>query len=104
MGERAILSRRERFDTQILEFWKSTRPARRRWPIPTACEVLGGVLASRRWHAQACSEWDESMQPAWLTSKVFSLRIQPLLAEIPTSVIRSQIGVSRWYAGQIRRG
>src|ERR1019366_10138282 len=42
MGERAILSRRERFDTQILESWKSTRPARRRWPIPPACEVLGG--------------------------------------------------------------
>jgi len=37
---------RERFDTQILESWKSTRPARRRWPIPPACEVLGAGFPS----------------------------------------------------------
>jgi CRISPR-associated endonuclease Cas1 len=61
-------------------------------------------VASRRRHAQACSEWDASMQPAWLTSEVFSQRIQPLLAKIPTSTIRLRIGVSRWYAGKIRQG
>src|SRR4029077_6139954 len=60
--------------------------------------------ASRRRTAQACSEWDPSMQPAWLTSEVFSQKIQPLLANIPTSAIRSRIRVSRWYAGQIRKG
>jgi hypothetical protein len=62
------------------------------------------VLASRRRHARACSEWDASGQPAWLTSEVFSKQIQPLLANIPTSAIRSQLGVSRWYAGRIREG
>ena len=41
---------------------------------------------------------------AWLTSKVFSQQIQPLLANIRTSAIRSRIGVSRWYAGRIRHG
>jgi hypothetical protein len=48
--------------------------------------------------------WDASSQPAWLTSEVFSQRIQPLLANIQTSAIRSLLGVSRWYAGQIRHG
>jgi hypothetical protein len=58
---------------------------------------------SRRRHAHACSAWDPSTQPTWLTSEVFSQQIQPLLADIPTSIIRSRIGVSRWYAGKIRR-
>jgi CRISPR-associated endonuclease Cas1 len=61
-------------------------------------------VASRRRHAQACSEWNSSMQPAWLTSEVFSQQIQPLLTNIPTSAIRARIGVSRWYAGRIRQG
>ncbi len=61
-------------------------------------------VASRRRHAQACSAWDESTQPAWLTSEVFSQQIQPLLSAVSTSVIRSRIGVSRWYAGRIREG
>jgi hypothetical protein len=60
--------------------------------------------ATRRKHAKACSEWDASTQPAWLTSKVFSKQIQPLLGSIQTSAIRSRIGVSRWYAGRIRQG
>ncbi len=66
-------------------------------------EARAKHVASRRRHAAACSEWDASKQPAWLTSEVFSQQIQPLLAEIPTSVIRSRIGVSRWYAGKIRQ-
>jgi len=61
-------------------------------------------MASRRRHAQACSEWDASKQPPWLTSEVFSQRIQPLLAKIPPAAIRAQIDVSRWYAGRIREG
>jgi CRISPR-associated endonuclease Cas1 len=61
-------------------------------------------VASRRRHAQACSAWDASEQPAWLTSEAFSQRIQPLLADIPSSAIRSRIDVSRWYAGKIRKG
>jgi len=60
--------------------------------------------ATRRRHAKACSEWDASTQPAWLTSRVFSQQIQPLLGSIQTSAIRSRIGVSRWYAGRIRQG
>lgn len=61
-------------------------------------------VASRKRHAQAESAWDASKQPRWLTSEVFSQQVQPLLANTPTSAIRSQIGVSRWYAGRIRKG
>jgi hypothetical protein len=67
-------------------------------------EARAKHVASRRRHAQACSKWDASMQPSWLTSEVFSQQIQPLLAGVSTSAIRSRIGVSRWYAGQIRQG
>jgi CRISPR-associated endonuclease Cas1 len=67
-------------------------------------EARAKHVASRRRHAQACSEWDASRQPAWLTSEAFSQQIQPLLASISTSEIRSRIGVSRWYAGRIRQG
>ena len=61
-------------------------------------------VASRKRHAQACSAWDESTQPPWLTREVFSQQIQPLLSGVSTSIIRSGIGVSRWYAGRIRQG
>lgn len=61
-------------------------------------------VASRQRHAEACSAWDASTQPAWLTSELFAQQIQPLLRKVSTSAIRSQIGVSRWYAGRIRQG
>jgi len=59
---------------------------------------------SERRHAEARSLWDASQQPAWLTTELFSQQIQPLLANISTSAIRSRIGVSRWYARRIRQG
>jgi len=67
-------------------------------------EARAKHVTSRRRHAQACSAWDASTQPAWLNSEVFAQQVQPLLAEIPTSAIRSRIGISRWYASRIRQG
>ena len=67
-------------------------------------EARAKHVASRRRHADACSKWDASMQPAWLTSEIFSREIQPLLADVSTAAIRSRISVSRWYAGRIRKG
>jgi CRISPR-associated endonuclease Cas1 len=67
-------------------------------------EARAKHVASRRRHAEACSAWDPSSQPAWLTSEVFLKQIQPQLANVATSAIRSRIGVSRWYAGRIREG
>jgi hypothetical protein len=60
--------------------------------------------ATRKRHAQACSAWDPSSQPAWLTAKLYSEKIQPLLAQASASAIANRIGVSRWYAGRIREG
>jgi CRISPR-associated endonuclease Cas1 len=60
--------------------------------------------ATRRRHARACSEWDPSTQPAWLTDEVFTNKIQPRLSTFSTSTIARGIGVSRGYAGRIREG
>jgi CRISPR-associated endonuclease Cas1 len=67
-------------------------------------EARAKHAASRRRNAEACSAWDDSKQPAWLSSEVFLKQIQPKLASTPTSAICSKIGVSRWYAGKIRGG
>ena len=67
-------------------------------------EAQAKQAASQRRHSKARSLWDESSQPAWLTSELFSQKIQPLLSDVATSVIRSSIGVSRWYASRIRQG
>jgi CRISPR-associated endonuclease Cas1 len=67
-------------------------------------EALAKEGKSQRQHAEARSSWRATDQPAWLTSEVYSKKIQPLLAEVPTSVIALRIGVSRWYAMKIRRG
>jgi CRISPR-associated endonuclease Cas1 len=67
-------------------------------------EALAKQAASQRRHSRARSSWDESSQPAWLTPELFSETIQPLLSNVSTSVIRSKMGVSRWYASRIRQG
>jgi CRISPR-associated endonuclease Cas1 len=58
----------------------------------------------QRQHAEARNSWTPSNNPDWLTSKVYSARIQPRLAKLPNSAIASRIGVSRWYAGRVRKG
>jgi hypothetical protein len=67
-------------------------------------EARAKHVASRKRNAQAQSAWDESSQPAWLTSELFSQKIQPRLLDVATSIIRSSLGVSRWYASRIRQG
>jgi hypothetical protein len=59
---------------------------------------------SQRQHAKARSLWAASGQKSWLTPEMYTKKIQPLLAQVSTSAIASRIGVSRWYAGRIRRG
>lgn len=61
-----------------------------------------GVKA--RANALAQHAWKRSDQPAWLTTQLFTQKIQPLLATISTGTIARQISVSRWYAGRIREG
>jgi hypothetical protein len=69
-----------------------------------APQALAKQADSQRRHSRARSSWDKSSQPVWLTAKAFSHTIQPLLAGVSNSVIRSRIGVSRWYASRIRQG
>jgi CRISPR-associated endonuclease Cas1 len=57
-----------------------------------------------RKNALAQHSWKVSDQPEWLTTELFSERIQPLLSNLPMSLIRSSIGVSNWYASKIRKG
>jgi CRISPR-associated protein Cas1 len=57
-----------------------------------------------RENALAQHSWNPSDQPKWLTPELFTQKIQPLLAMVPMSAIRSSIGVSKWYASKIRQG
>jgi len=59
---------------------------------------------TQRKNALAQHSWKSSDQPAWLTEKFFSEKIQPLLASTSACAIARQISVSRWYAGRIREG
>jgi hypothetical protein len=59
---------------------------------------------TQRQNALAQHAWNPSDQPAWLTEKFYSEKIQPLLASLSASAIARQISVSRWYAGRIREG
>lgn len=59
---------------------------------------------TQRRQTKACWSWEPSSQPAWLTQDVYSHEIQPLLAKTSASAIASVIGVSRCYAGRIRKG
>ena len=67
-------------------------------------EARAKQSATRRRHARACSEWDPSTQPAWLTEDVYRHKVVPLLSALSTSKIAAAIGVSRGYAGRIREG
>jgi CRISPR-associated endonuclease Cas1 len=57
-----------------------------------------------RKNALAQHSWKASDQSAWLNQELFEQKVQPLLAKVSMSVIRSSIGVSKWYASKIRQG
>jgi CRISPR-associated endonuclease Cas1 len=60
--------------------------------------------STARKNALAQHSWKKSDQPEWLSTELFLKTIQPLLSSVPTSIIRSSIGVSNWYASKIRKG
>jgi CRISPR-associated endonuclease Cas1 len=66
--------------------------------------ALAKEAESQRQHAKARSSWAASSQPSWLTPEIYSEKILLRLTEVSTSTIASRIGVSRWYAGRIRKG
>ncbi len=67
-------------------------------------EALAKESNTQRRHAKARRSWTPSSQPAWLTALIYLEQIQPRLAHSSSSLIAKRIGVSRWYAGRIRRG
>lgn len=58
----------------------------------------------QRRHAVSRWGWLPSNQPVWLNSETYVQKIQPRLAEITNSVVASVLGVSLYYAADIRRG
>ena len=67
-------------------------------------EALAKESNTQHSHAIARSAWTESSQPAWLTEQVYSEKIQPEITDMSSSTIAKRLGVSRWYAGRIRKG
>jgi CRISPR-associated endonuclease Cas1 len=59
---------------------------------------------TQRRHGAAKKDWSLSSLPAWLTKETFQQRIQPLLSKSTHAVISTTLGVSLYYAMDIRRG
>lgn len=67
-------------------------------------QALAKQGSTQRQHRKAQVAWSASSQPEWLTERFYAEKIQPKLAGLSASLIASRLGVSRWYAGQIRKG
>jgi CRISPR-associated endonuclease Cas1 len=67
-------------------------------------ESLAKRSATQRRHKQAIQNWKPSDLPAWLTRDVYVKRVQPALAGVAKSRIRSALGVSEPYSSDIRTG
>jgi len=67
-------------------------------------ESIAKRSATQRRHKQAIQNWKPSDLPAWLTRDVYTAQIQPVLARITKSQIRSALGVSEPYSSDIRAG
>ena len=67
-------------------------------------EFLAKRAATQRIHKQAIRNWKPSDLPAWLTRDVYIERVQPALASVAKSRIRSALGVSEPYSSAIQAG
>jgi len=67
-------------------------------------ESLAKRSVTQRQHKQAIQNWKLSDLPGWLTRDVYVTRVQPALATVPRSRIRSALGVSEPYSSDIRAG
>jgi hypothetical protein len=55
-------------------------------------------------HKQAIQNWKPGDLPAWLTRDVYVKQVQPALAHVTKSKVRSALGVSEPYSSDIRSG
>jgi hypothetical protein len=67
-------------------------------------ESLAKRSATQRQHKQAIHNWKPSDLPSWLTRDVYVKQVQPALATVTKSRIRSALGVSEPYSSDIRAG
>jgi CRISPR-associated endonuclease Cas1 len=67
-------------------------------------ESLAKRSTTQRQHWQAIQTWKPSDLPAWLTRDVYVKQIQPALASVAKSRIRSALGVSEPYSSDIQAG
>jgi CRISPR-associated endonuclease Cas1 len=67
-------------------------------------EAIAKEAATHRTHAAARRAWKPENQPAWLTEAFYRENIQPALSEASATAIAKRLGVSVWYAGEIREG
>ena len=80
-------------------------PARpRRAQAAQRPESLAKRSAMQRTHKQAIQNWKPSDLPYWLTRDVYVERVQPALASVAKSRIRSALGVSEPYSSAIQAG
>ncbi len=67
-------------------------------------ESLAKRSATQRMHKRAIQNWTPSDLPNWLTRDVYVKRVQPALASVAKSRIRSALGVSDPYSSAIQAG
>ncbi len=67
-------------------------------------ESVAKRAATMHAHRQEISSWKPSDLPAWLTRDVYVKQVQPALARVAKSRIRSALGVSEPYASAIQAG
>jgi hypothetical protein len=67
-------------------------------------EFIAKRADTQRKHEEAIRNWKSSDLPRWLTRDVYLTQIQPKLASIRKSLIRSALGVSEPYALYLQTG
>jgi CRISPR-associated endonuclease Cas1 len=67
-------------------------------------EFLAKRSDTQRMHKQAIQNWKPGDLPAWLTRDVYVKQVQPALASVTKSKVRSALGVSDPYSSDIRSG
>ena len=67
-------------------------------------EFLAKRSDTQRAHKQAIQNWKPSDLPAWLTRDVYIQQVQPALASVMKSKVRSALGVSEPYSSDIQSG
>jgi CRISPR-associated endonuclease Cas1 len=67
-------------------------------------EFLAKRSATQRAHREAILNWKPSDLPAWLTRSAYIERVQPALARVTKTAVRSALGVSEPYSSYIQTG